>query len=456
MNKKYSALIISIIFCLISSYFLERIVSIDDFSLSKVSAKIENRKQKSEFVPIMGANEFSESANTLQSNQINLDMWHGHHHLIFPMNKTIEFDLELSTKSVVDLTLYNPEIFKYDVIRLDKTKNSINKINVRHDGKFLSNSGEHYNLENSYRVRYQENSLYLNDRKLLSTDSNRLFGIKLDNEEATAISHLAIGQKSIDLRPGYSLLYYFIAFAVVFSLVFFLRPMPQVSLALVILLISIASHYSYLNFFQQRYPSYDLSDQGVVVEKDDEVEFVQRESARTQKLISGNENGVFFLGSSQTFGEGASQKNKRWTKLVCERLQIKDCINLGIRSATSHTFVELNGKILKSNPKTIFYILAFNDGNPTEHMTNTKKLVKSWKQAGVEVVLVLEPNRDKSNYLHQNLANIGKLLNVKTIDMHKIFQRSSQQGWIWWDKIHLTDFGHQLFSDFLIESYRVP
>lgn len=456
MKQKHIALIVTSLFILISSFFVERYFSVDKYSLNELNVKLVNLKSKTDFVPLMGANEFFEYSNTLHAERINLHLWHGHQYIGFDKATDVSFDLELSSNSVVDLTLYNSKNYTYKILRLDRKNNVLKSIKAKHNGKFTEQKLLTSQLDSDNKIKLTQSGLLLNDKLLVPVESPVELGIRLDSEAKTYLRNLVVDGVFAKFKPSYSLVYIISCFFILFIILFFFRPMAQVTTAFVIALLSGSFYYTYLTIFHHTYPKYDLSRSTALVAKELEEEFVSSETSRTSKLLAQKSNSIIFLGSSQTFGEGASHISNRWTTKYCQKQKISNCLNLGIRSATSHTFLKLNDDVIKARPSTVFYSLAFNDGNPAEHMKNTKKLVQSWKDNNIEVVLLLEPNRDKYNYLHQNLENIGKLLNVKVINMHSALEKSKHLGWLWWDKIHLTDFGHEVFSDLLIELYNRP
>lgn len=456
MKQKHIALFFTNLLILISSFFVERYLSVKSYSLNKLNVKVINLKARTDFVPLMGANEFFEYSNTLHRNRINLHMWHGHQYIGFERSNDVAFDLELSSKSIVDVTLFNPKSLTYKILRLDRKQNALMEIHAKHNGKFSQYERLASKVESLNRIKFNSSGLFVNEKLLIALEDFNELGLRLDGEGKSYLSNLSVDGVLAKLKPDYSPLYILGCFFALFVLLFFLAPMAQVTTALVLTLLTGGYYYSYLNFFHHTYPQYDLSRSTELVAKESEEDFVSNESARTRELLAKRSGSVLFLGSSQTYGEGATHISKRWTTRFCSKQAIKNCVNLGIRSATSHTFIKLNKDIITSRPQKIFYSLAFNDANPAKHMTNTKKLVQSWKNQGIEVILILEPNRDKYNYLHQNLENIGKLLNVKTVNMQSAMENSKQLGWLWWDKIHLTDFGHDVFSNLLIDVYFRP
>lgn len=456
MKQKHIALFFTSILILITSFFVERFFSVKSYSLNDLNVKLVNLKTKTDFVPLMGANEFFEHSNSLHRDRINLHMWHGHQYIGFDKAKNITFELEQTSKSIIDLTLYNSKNATYKILRLDRENNTLKSISSKHNGKFSEQKLIASKINATNRIKFSSNGLSLNDELVISTDDSFELGVRLDSEAKTYLRNLNVDGAKAKLKPAYSPIYILGSFLFLLAVLFFLNPMAQVTSALVVSVLAGAFYYSFLTFAHHTYPQYDLSRSTALVDKEFEEDFVNNETSRTAKLLKQKKNGVLFLGSSQTFGEGASHISRRWTTQFCLNQRIKNCTNLGIRSATSHTFLKLNSEIIKSRPKTIFYSLAFNDGNPAEHMKNTKKLVQSWKDEKIEVILILEPNRDKYNYLHQNLENIGKLLKVKVINMQTAMERSKHLGWLWWDKIHLTDFGHETFAKLLIDIISRP
>ena len=457
MKFKIQSTIFSIILIVISSLLIERIVSINDYSISKSPLKITNLKSQSSFVPIMGASEFKTHSNSLFKNRINLEMWHGNNHLVFDNIKakdSFSFDFNLSAKSVFDISIKNKENGSYKVLRFNEGR--LHLIETSHDGEFKSSRFINSQLDKINHFQFKNKNLLINNKKVYSISNAVDLGVRSSGVEKVSIEAIKVNGGDLKLRPQYSLSLIIILSLLLITFSFFLRPLPQVSMALMLCILSTSAHIFYINYYQASYPL-DLSfNDGKLLQEEGERDFIKEETKRVASLLVKDQGSTLFIGSSQTFGEGVTKKSKIWTELYCKEQGIINCINIGIRSATSKTFLDLNKLVLNSKPKKIFYILAHNDSDIRLHRKNTEKLIKSWIESNIEVTLILEPTTYQKSPLHFNLINLGSIYNLKVIDMHSYISTVSDYGWYWHDEVHLTDLGHKKFSKRLIEQLATP
>ena len=48
---------------------------------------------------------------------------------------------------------------------------------------------------------------------------------------------------------------------------------------------------------------------------------------------------------------------------------------------------------------------------------------------------------------HEVMRRVGIAQNVPVIDMHAYLSKKYDDGYLWWDFVHLTDFGQQLVAE---------
>ncbi len=49
------------------------------------------------------------------------------------------------------------------------------------------------------------------------------------------------------------------------------------------------------------------------------------------------------------------------------------------------------------------------------------------------------------------MRRVGEENNVTVVDMHAYLLEHYDEGFLWWDNVHLTDFGQELFAQKLYE-----
>ncbi len=169
---------------------------------------------------------------------------------------------------------------------------------------------------------------------------------------------------------------------------------------------------------------------------------------------------ILFLGTSQTAGEGASERDRTFVKLLEDKLNSADstntyfqCINAGIRAVNSSYIIELyEQEWLNLAPKVVVINLGTNDTKPDWLALNLGRIIVMSLRAGIQPILLLEPNslENRTNFLlsmHEVMRRVGKSRGVPVIDMHSYLRDKYDEGFLWWDFVHLADFGQKLFAE---------
>ncbi|MBU0503568.1 MAG: SGNH/GDSL hydrolase family protein [Candidatus Omnitrophica bacterium] len=170
---------------------------------------------------------------------------------------------------------------------------------------------------------------------------------------------------------------------------------------------------------------------------------------------------IIYMGSSQAAGSGANRKNDTFVNLVERRLNKKNSgkprvkfINTSVCGSNSSILLKYyKNNWIKLNPKITVVHLSNNDKDPKIFNDNLQEIVNLNKQNGIKTIFVLEANSIEYNSggltLHKVMRRVGKENNILTIDLHQYLKQKYDTGILWWDKIHLAQFGHELTADFL-------
>ena len=95
--------------------------------------------------------------------------------------------------------------------------------------------------------------------------------------------------------------------------------------------------------------------------------------------------------------------------------------------------------------------LSNNDSNLSEFERNLDEMIQLSLANQIQVVLVLEPNsfeRDEANIVakHAVVRSLATRYGVAQVDMHDYLNNRYDDGFLWWDSVHLTSFGQRLFA----------
>ena len=172
---------------------------------------------------------------------------------------------------------------------------------------------------------------------------------------------------------------------------------------------------------------------------------------------------VAFLGTSQTWGSGA----ERIAETFVARSHGLLAQALGDISVETYTFSisgstspELLGKYAESwrfsQPDLLVINLSNNDRRPDTLTANLRTLAHQTRAAGGRVVFLLEPNAAEVEHRglqekHSAIQRLGQELRIPVWNLDKYMSSDPvyDSGMMWWDKVHLTSYGHGVVAEWL-------
>lgn len=439
MNKNKASLLISFILVLITSFSIERLVSNYKYSLNDIdifqSMKIENQ-----FVYLMGSTEFMEKGNTLNKNRLNLNMWNKNQFLKFKKRPdSLSFTVNISDKANFFIILEGPD--NLDLV-VKFNKDEVTTLDWDRFDEPVPNKKIHGNAKYPARIEMKDGNLSINGKKLLTEKNYKSLSIKGNLEGDIWIDDLELNKEEISFTAPIDT-NRLIGTVVIVSALVLLIPFAflRTNVAIFLTILSIG-----VFFYDELYAqSHYVIDFLVYDEEEEDTELIRTELKRVKEELSQKKGNALFIGSSQTFGEGASNKEKRWTSLLCVDKELR-CHNIAIRSGITKTFNRITTEIVNSNPSEVFYILGHNDDDVEDHYKNVDYFIKVMKKNNIKITLVIEPNIHNLNNddpLVMNIMNLSKRQKVKLVDPRKYLKKNS---WYWWDTVHMTDLGHFQFS----------
>ena len=278
----------------------------------------------------------------------------------------------------------------------------------------------------------------------------------------------------------------FIFLAIVLCGVFFLPPLKNKDLKEKMFMLAaselmlcclIAILFVYDNFYQSlRYP---LSS-GLLADKERYWRNTEEEKVLIE-IMRGDTSGgcsiencsevlenahkIIFLGSSQTWGAGAHTKEDVFTNILARKLNQNRsgkeivCINAGISGSNSKRMLALlKDDFIKLAPDIVVVNLSNNDDpdKPQEFADNLQAMVDFCRDNGIDIFFMLEPNSvEHRNELRLNsiMRNVAKENSIVAIEMNNILMSKYDDGFLWWDNVHMNSPGHQLMAESLYETF---
>ena len=172
---------------------------------------------------------------------------------------------------------------------------------------------------------------------------------------------------------------------------------------------------------------------------------------------------VAFLGTSQTWGSGAERIAETFVAR-CHRLLAQALGDISVEtynfSFSGPNSTELLSKYAESwrfsEPDLLVINLSNNDRGPDTLTANLRTLAHLARAAGGRVVFLLEPNAAEVEHRglrekHSAIQRLGEELHVPVwnLDGYLSSDPVYDSGMMWWDKVHLTSYGHGVVTEWL-------
>ena len=222
----------------------------------------------------------------------------------------------------------------------------------------------------------------------------------------------------------------------------------------------------YFAFVQTIYPSFNI-DQSVMAER-------ARAAADTNAAITtrlaqyvaraGTEPfEIMFLGTSQTWGEGITNSEDTFVERIECELNARAgqdrylCLNASAAGAYAFTLRLLyQGAWVNLKPDLVVVILSSNDWNGTEFAQSLSGIVDLNQRNGIKTLFVLEANsieaRPGELDMHPIMRQVAAAKNVPLANLHECLKSPYDSGFLWWDLVHLSSYGHRLAAECLLDA----
>jgi lysophospholipase L1-like esterase len=172
---------------------------------------------------------------------------------------------------------------------------------------------------------------------------------------------------------------------------------------------------------------------------------------------------VAFLGTSQTYGAGAERISETFVAR-CHGLLAQALGDISVEtynfSISGSNSTELLSKYAESwrfaQLDLLVINLSNNDRGPDTLTANLPTLAHLARAAGGRVVFLLEPTAAEVDHRglqekHSAIQRLGQELHVPVWDLYGYLSSDPvyDSGMMWWDKVHLTSYGHGVVAEWL-------
>lgn len=171
---------------------------------------------------------------------------------------------------------------------------------------------------------------------------------------------------------------------------------------------------------------------------------------------------ILFLGTSQTWGEGAG---KRLDGMVAQAHRVLAAAHPDLdlwtlnaaRQGTNSAglWSRLQDHLLLFEPDLVVVNLANNDADPEVLIGNLERMAALDMARGIKTLFVLEGNSPETGSTirerHRAMMGLGGRLGVPCLDLHAHLASPGMlnSGLLWWDEVHPTTYGHRVAGEFL-------
>jgi len=167
---------------------------------------------------------------------------------------------------------------------------------------------------------------------------------------------------------------------------------------------------------------------------------------------------ILFVGGSQTYGVGVNHLDHRFVTRTMALLNREstgpiECINAGVPGARSwELFPTYRDRWIAYEPDLAVLNLSFNDADGVHGLEEMLEAVIALNAAqGVKTVLMKEPTSmqyvDAPLPGHAVIDQVGKRRQVPVIDLAEYLAEREDTGFLWWDAVHLTSYGHSVVAE---------
>ncbi len=169
---------------------------------------------------------------------------------------------------------------------------------------------------------------------------------------------------------------------------------------------------------------------------------------------------IVWLGSSQTWGSGAKRPENAWVALLAREWAKPgrvELINTGIPAFKAHQIRELwESDWVKWDPEVAVINLANNDRDREQFDRELRRMIRFNRERGIRSVLIQEPNSEEARSdkslsglreRHEVIRRVGEEEDVPVLNLHQSLLARRDEGFLWWDRVHFTDFGHEVMAE---------
>jgi lysophospholipase L1-like esterase len=172
---------------------------------------------------------------------------------------------------------------------------------------------------------------------------------------------------------------------------------------------------------------------------------------------------LLFVGTSQTWGAGATRESDTFVRRLEEQLNrdtlspaaaTYKCINGGIMALTAPQLLRIyEDDWLSLKPDLVVVHLSNNDVDPIAFEEALTGFAHLARENHIATLFSLEANSIEHHPeelpLHPVMRRVAAMGKIPIVNVHQALKARSSAGLLWWDFVHPTSFGHRLIAEAL-------
>lgn len=169
---------------------------------------------------------------------------------------------------------------------------------------------------------------------------------------------------------------------------------------------------------------------------------------------------IMFVGSSQTHGDGATRRDQIFVNVLRQRLartvgsdEQFEIYNLAVPAETSTgLFESYEGPLAGIKPELVLINLSCNDRSNLAFEENLRRVAEHNRDRGIKTILVREAmsteiRSDPAERTHTIVSRVGQEFDLPVVAAHEYLAERLDTGFLWWDVVHPTSYGHALIAE---------
>lgn len=174
---------------------------------------------------------------------------------------------------------------------------------------------------------------------------------------------------------------------------------------------------------------------------------------------------ILLVGSSQTWGSGAESQTEQfevYLQDIFRKIKKKKdlaVINTAVPGVRIEKMTNFVGMLDSYRIDEVILNSSHNDYFTEDFKVYLDRLIRLCQSKKIKITLLLEANyfaEENPNLLrnHEVLRAAGKAHKINVIDLHGKFSSIAEQGYYWWDNVHLTSEGQRIAAETVGANYR--